>query len=84
MNTNTNNFNQNPQRPDVHDLFMMGYIALNGVATGYSIRLIRQLINTDGDTRNTILALLLSVGAAIISGQRVYEVYRNKKNHKQR
>ena len=82
MNNSKNNFNQNnnPHRPDVYDLVIMGYIMLNGAATGHSIRLIRQLINTDIDTRNTILALLVSVGAAIISGQRAYEVYKNKKN----
>ena len=71
-----NNNNTPPRRPKndgFFDIFLAFYITLNGMATGGTIRSIR----------NTMIATLLYLMAVIYTAQRAYNVYQEKrKNNK--
>lgn len=80
-----NNNNTPPRRPKndgFFDLFLAFYITLNGMATGGTIRSIRDMID-NGYDRNTMIATLLYLMAVIYTAQRAYQIYQDKrKNNK--
>ena len=81
---NLDNRNKKPLPDRGYDASIAMYLVLNGAATGHGIRMVRHLINHDTDEQIAIISLLLCIGVMAHTGIRIYEVYQDKKNNKQR
>ena len=88
IHNNNNNTPRRPKNDGFFDMFIALYLTLNGIATGGTIRSIRDMVN-NGYDRETMIATLLYLMAVIYTAQRAYNVYQekrknNKNNEKQR
>jgi len=69
-----------PEKQNIYEFFLLGYITINGIATGNLISLIKNIIKDETDDY-TPIALLLYLGLFVHTGKRIYDIYKNKQNN---
>ena len=72
--------NQKPNK-NIDHVFLLIFIALNGISTGQLIRTGRHIIDNGADG-NHLVAALLSLGCTIYTAQRAIELYKKIYNDK--
>lgn len=84
IHNNNNNTPRRPKNDGFFDMFIALYLTLNGIATGGTIRSIRDMVN-NGYDRETMIATLLYLTAVIYTAQRIYQIHQEKRknNHHQ-
>ncbi len=77
---NRGNNQQRPQGGGFYDAFIIFYLVLNGICVGGVVRNGTHMIEHGFDD-GKLLATLLYLSCALHTGQRLYQVYKDKQNN---
>lgn len=79
MSTYNPKFNNNNNDNNIHEVFFMLFLFLNGISVGNGIKIAR-----DGISQSDIVPLLLTIGVATYTAKRMIDIKRNQNNQNQR